>query len=178
MPTKPVRSLLVLSALTVAACGGADTLPLGTKASVEHVVEPTKSMTPSKLGLTVAAARKGTQAQLADAGFKLDGDETKATPYYLDLVYENQGTEPVRPLMSVSIEDGDANAVRSMTVIDLGGDPFTACPAADREATLAPGATMKDCEIFLVPPDFEPERVAFLPSGGTTETEWVYWELP
>lgn len=169
---------LVSLSLGLAACGGDDgggsSHALGEEVVVEHAQDP--NGTPSSLGITVLAVRKGTQEQLKQGGFSLEGEELTRTPYYVDTRFENQGAAPVKRQFSVSLEDQDDNLITSTTIIDLGGEPFEQCPKAG-DAPLAPGQSYKSCSLFLVPEGREPTKVSFLPTDPGTPTEFVYWNV-
>jgi len=179
MSARRVAALALVSlTLSLAACGGGDgggsSHPLGEEVVVEHAQDP--SGTPSSLGITVLAVRKGTQEQMKQGGFTLEGDELTRTPYYVDTRFENQGAAPIKRQLSVSLEDQDDNLITSTTIIDLGGAPFADCPKAGDEA-LAPGQSYKDCTLFLVPEGREPAKVSFLPTDPGTATDFVYWNV-
>ena len=179
MSVRRVAALaLVPLSLGLAACGGGDgggtSHPLGEEVVVQHAQDP--NGTPSSLGITVLAVRKGTQEQLKQGGFRLEGEELTRTPYYVDTRFENQGADPLKRQLSVSLEDQDDNLITSTTVIDLGGDPFKQCPEAG-DAPLAPGQSYKSCSLFLVPEGREPTKVSFLPTVPGTPTDFVYWDV-
>jgi len=180
MPTRYAGSLaLVVLSLGLAACGGggdggASDHALGEKVVVEHAQDP--SGTPSTLGITVLAVRKGTQEEMKQGGFTLEGEELTRTPYYVDTRFENQGSAAIKRQLYVAMEDQDGNLITSTTIIDLGGKPFAQCPKAG-DAKLAPGQSYKSCSLFLVPEGREPTKVSFLPTDPGTPTEFVYWSV-
>ena len=180
------RAVLALAclALGLAACGsddggggggGGDTHPLGHTAVVEHADINTDGNPQTKLGITVAAVRKGSQAELEAGGFSLDPDEKTATPYYVDVTFENQGPEDIDNALFVSMEDDDGGSISSTVIIDLGGKPFKPCPKAGR-GTLKQGQTLESCKLFLVPAGRTPEKISFLPNNPSKPTDFVYWE--
>jgi hypothetical protein len=170
--------------LGLAGCGGGDgdgggsTLALGEEAVVEHTQSTGGGATAPKttLGITVTAVRQGTQAELEQAGFTLDPDEKRTTPYYVDARYENQGTQAIQRPLLVSLEDQDGNLISSTTIIDFGGEPFEKCPKA-ADGDIAPGESYVSCLLFLVAEGREPTRVSFLPFDPETPTEFVYWDV-
>jgi hypothetical protein len=171
---------LTALALSLTACGGADdggsSLAVGEEAVVEHTENGKPTGPRTTLGITVLAVRKGTQAELEQAGFSLDPEEKTANPYYVDTRFENQGQQAMPLPLFVSLEDGDGNSVSSTTIINLGGAPFEKCPQSDEEE-LAPGATHESCLLFLVPEGTEPSRVSFLPYDPENPSEFVYWSV-
>ena len=168
--------------LGFAACGGGDgggdALALGEEAAVEHtqILSGGKPGPKTTLGITALKVRRGTQEELKQAGFKLDPDEQRGTPYYVDTRYENQGTQTIKRELLVSLEDGDGNSISSTTIIDFGGDPFKLCPKAER-GSLAAGESYESCLLFLVAEGKQPSKVSFLPYDPESETEFVYWAI-
>lgn len=128
------------------------------------------------IGITVLEVRQGTQDELKQAGFTLDPDEQKATPYYVDARFENQGTETIKRDLGVSLEDQDGNSITSTIVIDLGGAPFEKCPKAE-DGELAAGESYETCILFLVPESRKASKVSFLPYDPESETDFVYWAV-
>jgi hypothetical protein len=171
---------LAVLALTLAGCGGededggGDTHPLGEEVVVNHY-EASGAKRSTTLGITVEKVRKGTQQQLADAGFQLEPEEKSSTPYYVDTRLANQGSSPTSRLIGVSLEDADGSSVSATTVINLGGEPFARCPQAS-QGDIAPGATFERCQLFLLPEGKEPRRVSFLPYDPENPTDFVYWD--
>jgi hypothetical protein len=171
----------VALALGLGGCGGGDdggsTLALGTEAVVDHTQIGTGGAAPSTtLGITVLKVRQGTQEELKQGGFRLDPDEQKTTPYYVDVRYENQGQEAIKRQLDVGLEDQDGNLISATTIISLGGPPFAKCPKIS-EGELVPGQSYESCTLFLVPEGREPGKVSFLPYNPTSETEFVYWDV-
>jgi hypothetical protein len=155
--------------------GGGDTHPLGHEAVVEHADINTEGNPKTKLAITVTAIRKGTQAELEAAGFKLDADEKANTPYYVDVTFENQGPSDIANSLGVSMDDDKGGSVPSTTIIDLGGEPFKQCPQV-KSGKLKAGDTLKTCDLFLVPEGRTPDKISFLPYNPKSETDFVYWE--
>lgn len=171
---------LAAVALALAACGGGDgggsDLALGEEAVVEHTQTGKPDGPKTTLGITVVAVRKGTQAELEQAGFKLDPDEKTTTPYYVDTRFENQGQQAMPLPLFVSLEDDEGNSISSTTIINLGDSTFEQCPQSEEEE-LAPGATHETCLLFLVPDGNEAKRVSFLPYDPEDPTDFVYWTV-
>ena len=183
-----LTTLLTLAALGLglAACGGGggggggdggSALALGEEAVVEHTqIGDGGALTANTLGITVLAVRQGTQEELEQGGFTLDPEEQSTTPYYVDVRYENQGTEAIKRELDVGLEDQDGRLILSTVIIDLGGAPFEKCPKVS-EGDLAPGESYESCTLFLVPEGSEPSKVSFLPYDPKNETEFVYWDV-
>jgi hypothetical protein len=168
-------------ALVIAGCGGGDdggggggTHPLKETVVVDHADVTTEGNPKTKLAVTPQAVRKGTQAELEEGGFNLDPDEKTATPYYVDVRFENRGTKDIKNSLTVSLENADGGSISPTTVIDLGGAPFKPCPQA-KSGTLKATATIDICKLFLVPEGSTPEKVSFLPYDPAKETEFVVW---
>src|SRR5690242_7970850 len=124
MNTRLLAGLAV--AMIIAGCGssggggsgGGDKLPLGKEAVVKYTSAASGS-TPAAnttLGVTALAVRKGTEAQLTAAGFKLDPENKDDTPYYVDARYANRGAGPVPRNLSVGMEDKDGNSIPTTIV--------------------------------------------------------------
>ena len=175
---------LAAAALAVAltACGGdggeSANHPLGHEAVVKHTTigADGKPAAATTLAITVLDVRKGTQQELQQGGFTLDPDEKRATPYYVDARFENQGGAAVKRDLGVALEDQDGNRISSTIVIDLGGKPFAKCRNA-KDGELAPGESYESCILFLVPEGKKPKRVSFLPYDPEKPTEFVYWDV-
>lgn len=168
--------------LGLVACGGGDgggeSHALGHEAVVEHTqfLSGGKPGPKTTLGITVLEVTQGTQQQLKQAGFRLDPEEERATPYYVTTRFENQGSQAIKRELLVSLEDGDGTSISSTTIIDFGGEPFAQCPKAER-GQLAAGQSYESCLLFLVPEGKEPSKVSFLPYDPESETEFVYWKV-
>jgi hypothetical protein len=170
-----VPLVLVLAACGGGGGGGGDEHPLGTKVVVQHTIPGGKGPG-TTLGVTVKAVRKGTQEELKAGGFTIDKEDQDKTPYYVDVGYANQGSNPIKRQMDVGLEDGDGNLITSTVIFDFGGGkPFAKCPAV-KGGVLAPGQTYATCTLFLVPPGTEPKRVSFLPNVPGKATDFVYWK--
>lgn len=148
----------LLSVAGLAGCGGSEELTLGTAADVDFGT------------VTVTDVREGSSDELESAGFSLDPEEKAASVYYVDVTFANTGDAAVAPGRP-SGEDPDENLISALTVIDLGGPPFTLCPAIPEE--IPAGEEVEACTILLVPAGVELDRITYLPPGGD---EFVYWE--
>lgn len=163
-------ALGVITALSLTACGGADTLALGEAAEVDFFdtggTEAVGSGT-----VTVTDVREGSSAELEEGGFSLDPEEKSATVYYVDVAFENKGDAPVKP-HSPDGEDPDGNTISALTVIDLGGPAFETCAGIPEEVPA--GETAEGCAILLVPEGWELDKISFFPGGS--DSDFIYWE--
>ena len=168
--------------LLVAACGGgasggAAALALGKEAVVEHTQISGASPAPkTTLGITVLAVRTGTIAELEAGGYEIDADQQSLTPYYVDVRFENKGSQAIDRHLGVSLEDQDGNLITSVTIFNYGGEVFAMCPDNGR-GELASGDAFETCTLFLVQPGRKPTRVSFLPYDPGKETDFVYWSV-
>ena len=170
-------------ALGLAACGGggkgggSSSHALGEKVVVEHTEISGGANAPTTtLGITVLKVRKGTQQELKDAGFEVDAEHRSATPYYVDVSYENQGKQAIKRSLDVALEDQDSNLITATTIFNFGGRKFAKCPQIN-EGEVVPGASYKSCTLFLVPKGKKPSKVSFLPNTPGHETQFVYWAV-
>lgn len=155
---------------TLAACGGPDEMKLGEKADVKFYPADGGTDPIGSGSVTVTDVRKGSIDELTAAGFDLDPDQETATPYYVDVTYQNTSDVEV-PLTEPSGEDGDDNLISSLTVIDFGGPAFDAC--AGVPDTLAAGDSADGCAIVLVPAGSDLARISYFPGGSD---DFLYWE--
>lgn len=124
------------------------------------------------LRVTVTGVRRGTQDEIAAGGLSLDGDELSATPYYLDVRYENTGTTLVTSPPTPAGERKDGTRYSALVVIDLGGPAYGPCPGVPER--IAAGAAEQGCAIVLVPKDGSLDRVTYF-AGATEGT--TYWRV-
>ena len=175
--------------LALAGCGGgsggsassgasdSSALSLGQTAVVRHTQITGEAAAPTTtLAITALAVRKGTQEELAKAGFQLDASAKSTTPYYVDVRYANKGTESIGRDLSVGLENANGDLITSTTIISVGSAPFAKCPAVSA-GQLAPGASYTGCSLFLVPAGSAPAKVSFLPNDPGKETDFVYWNV-
>ena len=155
--------------------GGGKSHALNETVVVDHADLNTAGNPKTSLAITPTAVRKGTQAQLEQAGFSLDPDEKTATPYYVDVKFENKGPETISNGLFLSIEDDKGGSISSTTIIDLGGKPFKQCPQR-KDGKLASGDTLEYCLMYLIPAGRNPDRLSFLPHDPKKETDFVYWK--
>ncbi|MDQ3982196.1 MAG: hypothetical protein M3271_05890 [Actinomycetota bacterium] len=171
----------VIAVVTVlAGCGGGDEVhALGDTVTVGYNdrTDTGQRGVDTTLEVTVLAVRTGSQDDLTDAGFEVDPEDRDATPYYVDVRYENTGDGTVERNVAVSLEDPDGNLIGSTVVFDYGDEGFPPCESVD-EGTFAPGDGFESCTLFLVPEDVEVGRVSFLSDeGADAEPEFVFWDV-
>jgi len=181
-PRRTIRLLaVVLVAVVLNACGGnggATNLALGDTAVVDHTDLTAGTPAPrTTLGITVLTVQTGTLSDLEQAGFDLDTQAKASTPYYVDVRYENKGSQTIGRLIDVSLEDEVGDDYSSTTIIALDDTPFAPCPDATK-GDLKPGDTFERCTLFLVPSGRHPKRVSFLPYDPQHETQFIYWAIP
>ena len=184
MKTRIVPVVGLALALGLAACGGGDgdggggsALALGEEAVVEHQIGTGADAQKATLGITALTVTRGTQEELKQGGLNVDDpEERSATPYYVNVRYENQGSQPIKRELNVGMEDEDGNLISSTTIISFGGPGFARCKRAT-EGQVAPGRSYESCTLFLVPEGKEPKRISFLPYNPEEETEFVYWNV-
>ncbi len=170
---------LALSALALTGCGGGDgdeKLALGQQAVVEFTTPASgdTAAVNTTLGVTVLAVRKGTQAELEQAGFEVDPENRTATPYYVDVRYANQGNGKASRDNSVAMEDSDGNSIPTTLVFDYRGKPYDKC--ANVRGALAPGQSYEDCTLFLVPEDRDVGDILFTSQSADAEIKFTRWE--
>lgn len=129
----------------------------------------------TQIGLTVLAVRKGTPKELADNGIRVDPEDEKAVPYYVDARFANIGPRPVKRNLSVGLEDSEGNLVPPTLIFGIGGEPFGPCREVT-EGMLKPGDSYESCTLVLVPDGVDIAKVQFLSDKGPdTPPEFVYW---
>jgi hypothetical protein len=172
---------LVVALWMLAACGSSGSsspkLALGTKAEVAYTSPESgdNAAVDTRLAITVLDVREGTQSELVEGGFTIDDDIKDATPYYVDVRYENVGTGDALTNLSVGMEDTKGNSISSTIVLNFGGEPFSHCPD-DETKPLPAGKSYEECTLFLVPKGKKIERVRFVsqaPDAKITFTDWA-----
>jgi hypothetical protein len=174
---------LASTALALGACGGdgngSKAHALGEEAPVGYGERDDKGAytgVRTTIGLTVLAVRKGTQEELKEHGFEVDAEARDTTPYYVDARFENQGDQPVKRNLDVSLEDADGNLIGRTLVFNYGNKPYKPCTEVT-EGTLKPGESYESCTLFLVKEGVEVGKVSYLSDNGPDkEPEFVYWE--
>jgi hypothetical protein len=171
-----VRNLLLGLALLGAAMvglaqitgrNGARGHPLGTEVVVGHAQ--------GRIGLTVLDVRKGTPAQLEANGFRLNDEESEATPYYIDARIVNRASNSIDRNLHLGVEDSRGRLIRSPILLRFSEKPFELCPETGK-GTLKAGESFEACTLVLVPEGRELEKVYFLSEKGPAEEpELVYW---
>lgn len=176
--------LVIAICLVGAACGsgggGAPALALGTETVVNHASPGVASPAPTTtLGVTVKAVRIGTIADLEAGGFTVDDDERSMTPVYVDLRFENKGTETIDRNLGVSLRDQDDNLISSVVIFNFGGEPFATCTDNSKsDEVLAPGDVLETCDLFLLKEGRLAKRVAFLAIDPGTDSGFIFWAIP
>ena len=166
--------------LVMAGCGGggggaAAALPLGKEAVVDHTQISGASPAPkTSLAITVLAVRTGTIADLEAGGYTVEAAQKTKTPIYVDVRYENRGTNAIDKKLDVSLEDQDGNLITSVVIFNYGGTPFEKC-TDNGKGSLKPGEKFDTCTLFLVDQGRTPTKVSFLPYDPGKETQFVYW---
>jgi hypothetical protein len=175
-------ALPAVASLALGACGssssGGKKLPLGTQAVVDYTQQAsgTTPAVDTRLGITVLAVRPGTQAELTAGGMKVDDDAKDATPYYVDVRYEDKGTGSLVRNLSVGMEDTKGNSVPTTIVITLDGSPYAPCPEVNSGA-FNPGETYESCTLFLVPPGTKLDRVRFVSQARNATITFTDWAM-
>jgi hypothetical protein len=151
--------------------GAGDTLSPGERAVVNYIEYGSGGQEKrSKLGVTVLRVREGRSSDFKD--FNLEKAERSATPYYIDVKFENRGQIPLtRHLIEPSVEDADGQEYQPINLIILSGT-FKPCPEYSK-AKLRPGESFTGCSPVLVPEGKDFERVRF--QGDVTEDP-VFWK--
>ena len=175
--------LLVAVCSLAAACGssgsgGPAKLALGTKAEVAYTAPASgdNAAVDTRIAVTVLDVREGTQSELVEGGFTIDDDIKDATPYYVDVQYENVGVSDALTNLSVGMEDTKGNSISSTIVLNFGGEPFSHCTAVDTKP-LPAGQSYEECSLFLVPKGKKIDRVRFVSQGPDAKITFTDWAL-
>jgi hypothetical protein len=184
VPRKPIVVLGGLAALAALMVGvaqvtggdGAKPHPLGTEVVVGH--NDSSGGEPgvrTQIGLTVLAVRKGTPEELVANGIRVDPEDEKAIPYYVDARFANRGPRAVKRALDVGLEDSEGNLVPRTLIFGIGREPFEPCKEVT-EGMLKPGESYESCTLVIVPEGAEVAKVHFLSDQGPDEPpEFVYW---
>jgi hypothetical protein len=184
VPRKPIVVLGGLAALAAVMVGvaqitggdGAKPHPLGTEVVVGH--KDSSGGEPgvrTRIGLTVLAVRKGTPEELVANGIRVDPEDEKAIPHYVDARFANKGPRAVTRNLDVGLEDSEGNLVPRTLIFGIGAEPFEPCKEVTR-GKLRPGESYESCTLVIVPDGAEVEKVHFLSDQGPDEPpEFVYW---
>ena len=150
---------------------GGETLSPGERAVVKYIEYGSGAQEKrSTLGVTMLRVRKGRSSDFKD--FNLDKAERSATPYYIDVKFENRGQIPLtRHLLQPSVEDPDGQEYPPINLIILSGT-FKPCPEYSK-AKLRPGESFTGCSSVLVPKGKDFERVRF---EGDVSEDPVFWK--
>ncbi len=152
-------------------------LPLGTEAVVQHAdVSPGTGPT-TTLAVTVLDVREGTVDELEDGGFDVDEEDRSKVVRYVDVRFENRGTNTIgRGPLRVSMEEPDGDLISPVVIFNFGDVTYAPCPDTT-EGDLAQGQSFETCVLFLLPAEDAAARVSFLPHVPGQETDWVYWAV-
>jgi hypothetical protein len=184
MSPRVICALGATALVLLAGCGGddddgGDARPLGETAVVEYTptTDSGEKGDPTTLGVTVTAVRKGSQEDLTQGGFEVDEEDRTATPYYVDASFENQGQEPVKKTLDVTLEGPDGESLPSTIVFGSGGKTFKPCPGIQDlpKGVLAPGQSYERCSLVLVPEGTDPETVLFVSQKANDEIVFSRW---
>ena len=165
---------LALTALGLAGCGGGDSPSARRPSSSSRRASGDTAAVNTTLGVTVLAVRKGTQAQLEQAGFEVDPENQSATPYYIDVRYANKGKGKASRDVSVAMENSDGSSIPTTLVFDYRGKPYDNCE--NLKGALAPGQSYEDCTLFLVPKDQKVGDILFTSQSADAEIKFTRWE--
>jgi len=174
-----VAGILWLSACSGGSSGAgpATKLPLGQEAVVADTM-PASGSSPAEntmLGITVVAVRVGTQAELAQAGLKVEAHDKSATPYYVDARYTNKGNAAVTRHFSVGLEQTDGNSVPTLLNFAF-GVVFDLCKDGN-SGTLDPGQSYDGCTLLLVPKGKTVDRVRYVSQGPDAKITFTDWAV-
>lgn len=145
---------LAVAAPLVAACGD-DTPAPGTVAATHGVGDVVPFVlsryeggkeTSTRLEVTVLGARRGTPDDLADFDMGSDAD---STPYYVRVRFHNVDAAPLTGWTFPTPLGADLDSGADARQIVLTA-PFPRC-TTPRAATLAPGASVTGCAIYMAP---------------------------
>ncbi len=110
-----------------------------------------------------------TTVQASLAGFDLQGDEQRSTPYFVRARVTNVGDTDLgaRQLPLYFLD------ARGVLLAPTGVDrDFAKCPGATLPAVFAPGDKTTSCLIFLAPEGTELQSIMFRPPEGVVPLQW------
>ncbi len=110
-----------------------------------------------------------TTVQASLAGFDLDAEEQRSTPYFVKVKVTNVGdTDLGARQLPIYFLD-----TRGVLVAPTGvARDFKACPGGVLPGTFAPGEQAMSCLIFLVPEGQELQAITFRPPDGVVPVSW------
>lgn len=110
-----------------------------------------------------------TTVQASLAGFDLDADEQRSTPYFVTMKVTNVGdTDLGARQLPVYFLDNTGVLVAPTGV----ARDFKACPGGVLPGTFAPGDRTTSCLIFLVPEGKTLQSITFRPPDGVVPLWW------
>ncbi|MFC0601821.1 hypothetical protein [Streptomyces palmae] len=120
--------------------------------------------------VTAKSVRKGAQSDLDKV--RLDAEERSLQPYYVSFDFKNIGKSSLEyPSLTIPSRLRDSRGEEGKTAITV-RDDVKACPANDVN-TFAPGDSISQCAVFLLPKGEEPSVVLY---RGDYDKEPVFWK--
>ncbi|MFF3215378.1 hypothetical protein ACFYYB_32640 [Streptomyces sp. NPDC002886] len=117
-----------------------------------------------ELPATLKSVKKGSPADLAKLGLKLDDEQRLRTPYYVTISYRNPGKSDLySPLLPSSIRllTEGGQQIGGVPAQLLDGPGITACPSQQDQTMVAPGRSVTQCSIHLTADGDAPVAVGF-----------------
>lgn len=188
MNTRGILTLTLSIALmgAAAACGGSEpaTLPSTATSSAPAATSSAPAATSTTSAAKGNKVAFGTEASVTDtdgleqtpftatlnvslrpgaiadlSGFQLDAQSKTSTPFYVHYTLTNTGSTPLKPATIAGMLDAYNDAGDRASSINLIGD-FEKCPFS-RPETLALKASIKVCDVYLLPAGQKVSRVEF-----------------
>ena len=151
---------------------GVTLTPPGTELAVGDPATAAWSIGRDRFGVVDVTVVRVQQTSLARTfrGFELSGAPEDAVPYLVTAEVTNVGTGDLGgrrvPLYA---RDGEGRLVEGTVVPDT----FRACPQGSLPETLAPQASTRTCQVFLVPGDADLAGVSFVPPAPEETITWL-----
>ncbi|KUJ70269.1 hypothetical protein ACZ90_05070 [Streptomyces albus subsp. albus] len=143
------------------------TLPLGGTTALTYQRDSHTNIT---MEVTAKSVRKGSQADLDKV--RLTAEERALQPYYVTFDFKNIGTSSLEyPSLTIPSRLRDSRGEEGKTAITV-RDDVKPCPANDVDA-FAPGDSVSQCAVFLLPKDEKPSVVLY---RGDYDKEPVFWK--
>ncbi|MET7762406.1 hypothetical protein ABZS71_10290 [Streptomyces sp. NPDC005393] len=148
---------------------GGKTLPLGEATSITY--KRGSDHLRGTLRVTAVSIRKGTRAELTQAGSHSDARTTH--PYYVTMTFENTGDSSLHyPFLNTPTGLEDTSGVDAQPLITA-DDGVKPCRGKDPD-DFAAGASATLCKVFLVPKGERPSVVTY--STGDDTKRPVRWK--